>query len=274
MRTGTIVAAKPKTDPTQERYRPISDAFLLHRLGLTDDLNPFWEWKLSSKDEIPQEEIEEPEFTDAVKYAVSNGCQPDLIYSCSNYFRHAGSFRLANKKTIKSLIGRCDRAVETLGKHKKAIAIVSRALQIYPPEFQVATTDDRTVEFEDASLRELAEERAVIFAQILLRWCTDVAHAWKTPNPALLANGALPLSVYVDMIYREQNPPQRGAQSAVEDILKGLKPGPASSDFAATDDVDRTALRKNLLNFARRSPGVYSRLRWKLRALHQFATRP
>ena len=269
-----MLTRKPNTDQTQTRYRPISDAFLLHRLGVSDDLNRFWEWKLSSKDEIPQQEIEEPEFTDAVQYAVSNGCHPELIYSCVNYFRHAGSFRLANKKAIKSLIGRCERAVEILGNHRKEIAIVSRALQINPPELPAATTEDETIGFEDVLLLERPEERAVIFAQMFLRWCADVAQAWTSPNPALLANGALPLSVYVDMVYRGKQPAQRGAQSAVENILKALKPNPESASFAATDNVDRETLRKNFLNFARRSPGVYSGLRRKLRALHQFATRP
>ena len=269
-----MVAAKPKTYQTQQRYRPISDAFLLHRLGLSDDLNPFWEWKLLSKDEIPRLEVVEPEFTRAVQYAVSNGCHPELIYSCVNYFRHAGSFRLANKKAIKSLIGRCERAVEILGKHKTEIAIVSRALQINPPELPAATTEDQTIGFEDVLLLERPEERAVIFAQMFLRWCADVAQAWKSPNPAMLANGALPLSAYIEMIYRGKNPSQRGAQGAVENILKALKSSSTSTDFTATDDVDRETLRKNLLNFARRSPGVYSRLRRQLRALHQFATRP
>ena len=91
---------------------------------------------------------------------------------------------------------------------------------MYPPRWPgAAADDDVTVDFTDMFLLEAPEDRAVILAQSLLRWCADVAQAWAPPNHALLSNGALPLSVYVDMIYSVQKPAQKGAQTAVADIL-------------------------------------------------------
>jgi hypothetical protein len=91
---------KPKTKEDQARYREISDRFLLYRLGLTDDDNPVWDWKLSSLNEIPQEEIIQPDFGEAVATAVRNGCIREILYSCVNYFRYAGTFQLAKPENI------------------------------------------------------------------------------------------------------------------------------------------------------------------------------
>ena len=113
----------------------------------------------------------------------------------------------------------------------------------------------------------------MILVQTLLRWCANVVQGWESPNPALLANGALPLSVYVEMIYQAKKPARRGAQTAVANILKALKPTPELPEYNVTDDIDGATLRKNFVNFARRSPRVYSPLRRKLRALHQFAAK-
>jgi hypothetical protein len=278
---------KLKTKEDQARYREISDRFLLYRLGLTDDDNPFWDWKLSNLDEIPKTELIQPDFDEAVAEALRNGCIREILYSCVNYFRYAASFQLADQRTLKGLGASCVKIAKSIGRHHKEIANLSRALRILPPQWrQARAEDDFTVEFDELWSIDPPEDHAIRSAQALLGWCAKVVQNWESPNPSLLANGALPLSVYVDMIYSRpslttaRNKYKRGRKSVIagaRDVVQLLTSIQSQSAIHNRDeevrDIDHEALKKNLANFMGRSPLVYSQLRKKLFRLHQFATK-
>jgi len=120
---------KPKTKETRRATGNIGP-FLLYRLGLTDDDTRFG-WKLSSLNEIRKKKIIQPDFGEAVATAVAERVHTRDPYSCVNYFRYAGTFQLANQRTLTALSARCDKVAKCIGRHHKEIAI-SRALSGFP----------------------------------------------------------------------------------------------------------------------------------------------
>jgi hypothetical protein len=293
--------ATPTTKKDQERSRRIADEFLLLRLGLSDDF--YWDWEAACM-EIPKNQIiEERGFGEAMASLVQRGCKKEVLYSCVHYFLQAKSFELPDKGELESVISTHDKAVGMIGRYGNEIITMAGARSIPPPPWvgEVVTSTQDTTGFGEAIDSMPPEHKAVVFLRQLLRWCSKVMKAWESPHPAPLTNGALPLSLYADMIYfdptletysRKYTKRKEGAQIAVERLLNSVEPdtkplGPKQPLPKIKSDSKRSGpkgrigdaskisglphpatLRKNITNFDLRSPKVFAQLRVRLIALH------
>jgi hypothetical protein len=77
-------------------YRRITDAFLLQRLGLSDD--SYWDWEAACI-EIPEEEIVDSKlFDEAMDSLIQHGCREHVLWSCGHYFLNSQYYKRSKKK--------------------------------------------------------------------------------------------------------------------------------------------------------------------------------
>ncbi len=211
--------SKARTEQQRVQNRRIADNLLLLRLGLSDDW--FWDWEAACI-EVPPEELEfKREFDAVISALVRQGCKKQVVYSCVHYFRHASDFELPSKRKLESLTNTCALARGMIFRHMNVIVALAEARRISPPAWvKNAVTSDENSGLSEAFDCMPPADRAVTFVMQLLRWTSAVTRDWECPNTAPFLNGALPLSLYADMISfdpslktHRENANQRGHSS-------------------------------------------------------------
>jgi hypothetical protein len=285
-------------------YRPISDAFLLQRLGLSDD--SYWDWEAACI-KIHQAEIADSKlFNEAMDSLIQHGCREHVLWSCGHYFFNSQYYKRSNKnkskelslklpdnRRLKSLASTSNVAARMIERYQDEIITIAESCGIYPPPWVGGTAT--IVPGDTNGISEIFDrlppaDKSVVFVRQLLRWVSQVLSAWQSPNTALLVNAtSFPISLYADMIYfdpslqtsktKSSNRKAAGRKSAyiaVQKLLTSLNPestpGPTDRTEASPKrrELNPETLRRNLSNFALRSPTVFERLRAKLLELHQW----
>jgi hypothetical protein len=288
-------------------HRRITDAFLLQRLGLSDD--SYWDWEAACI-EIPEEEIVDSElFDEAMDSLIQHGCREHVLWSCGHYFLNSQyykrskknkptelSLKLPDKRRLKSLVSTSNVAVRMIDRYENEIITVAEVCGIYPPPWvgDAATTAPG----DTSGMSEIFDSlppanKSVVFVRQLLRWVSRVMTAWQSPNTALLVNAtSFPISLYADMVYfdpslqtyktkssKRKAAGTKSAYVAVQKLLTSLKPestpGPMHRTGALPKrrELNPETLRRNLNNFALRTPKAFKGLRAKLVELHHWDKR-
>jgi hypothetical protein len=248
-----------RTRGTTKLSLAISDALLENRLGLDET----WDWE--SGPDIPNENVKEPAFSNEIKALVKLGCKKAVLQWCVDYFLQDRTFTFPDRKEFGSLIKTFAKASNLITKYSLEIATVAIESHTAPPDWNVwegpRKPDNKTdlPSYEDLPL-DMRCDHALARLPLFLSWCSAVSEKWEAPDISPAKNGALPLSVYLDIVFSKSD--ARGRAGASHNRVVQLL------DCTRTPRLNDETIKKNLYNFKRHRPRHYRSVRRALRQFH------
>lgn len=256
------MTSKRRTSGRKKLSLAISDAFLEKRLGLDET----WNWE--SGPATPKDKVKEPAFKEEIDSLVKLGCKKAVLLWCVDYLFRASNFTFPDRKEFRSLTHTFAKASRLIQKYSLEIGTVAIASGTAPPVWNVwdgpsnAGNGSDLPRYEELPL-DLRCDHALARLKWFLDWCSAVAKKWEAPDVRPAKNGALPLSVYLELVFSKSKARGRAGASHNRVVqLLTCTHAPVLND---------ETIKSNLYNFKKRSPRLYRRLRRALRQFHATA---